>query len=296
MAAPTRAKRRLGAHLDALRVAGGHDLADAARELRTTGSTVSRYESGEVLPLWSAVRILLDLYNASDADRATAEELWENAKEDVPAVRLPTGTSKAFRKLVHAESEAHLIQTITTVMPGLLQGEDFSLAIHASSRRFLNPDTKLERYVATRKQRQRRLEGDEPLQLHALIDEAALRRRVGGADTMRRQFDHLLDRMTWDNITVQVIPEDVGAYGPMSGGSITIVHYYDPDDPLMSHRADATDAPAVYLEQVGTGSWVHNSDDVRRFTTNFTDVATVALSPEETAERIRQEIRVLQGK
>ncbi|WP_406601640.1 helix-turn-helix domain-containing protein [Lentzea miocenica] len=82
MAAPTRAKKRLGDHLARLRDSAGRSLAQTAKELKTSDSTISRYESGHVLPNWASVAALCASYDASDEDRDTAARLWENASDE----------------------------------------------------------------------------------------------------------------------------------------------------------------------------------------------------------------------
>jgi hypothetical protein len=68
---------------------------------------VSRYETGEVLPVWSTVHMLLAFYNATEDDLSQAAR----------SVRLPAGASRAFRKLVNAEREAVRMHELTSFGP-----------------------------------------------------------------------------------------------------------------------------------------------------------------------------------
>ncbi|WP_414639235.1 DUF397 domain-containing protein [Actinophytocola sp.] len=113
-----------------------------------------------------------------------------------------------------------------------------------SSGRQFHASERTERYVSARMSRQARLTGPSPLKLHALIDEAVVRRVVGSPQVMAEQLDHLLDMGKRDNVTIQVVPFDVGAYGTMSG-AIMIIGYPGDDD-----------LPAVYLEHAAGGVWV----------------------------------------
>ncbi|HWE90192.1 MAG TPA: helix-turn-helix transcriptional regulator, partial [Pseudonocardiaceae bacterium] len=106
MAAPTRAKRKLGIFLAEMRDQSGLTATEAAKELLTNQSNISRYEVGGVMPLWATVAMLMNLYGASEEEHATAKKLWEHAHDEPRPVRLPAGTPKSFRKLIAAEAEA----------------------------------------------------------------------------------------------------------------------------------------------------------------------------------------------
>lgn len=282
MATVTRAKRRLGAFLLELRGQASRTTIDAAAELKTSDSTVSRYESGHVLPVWSTVLTLLRYYDAGDAEHKRATQLWEDAKDEAPPVRLPAGTPKSFRRLVSAEREAETERTIErSVIPGLLQTAEYARALVGAGHRFNDPDAPVDRVVGPRLTRQERLVDPAPLEFHAVIDEATIRRVVGSPDTMRDQLDHLLTLAERPNVTIQIMPFLAGAYGTTSGACI-IIGYAEPDD-----------LPNVYLEYPAGGAWVENEADVQRFTTMFEDAVQAALPPGDTADLIREQIRAL---
>lgn len=257
----------------------------ACEELRAADSTLSRYESGNVMPVWASVLALMRLYKVSDDELALALRLWEEARDEPPPVRLPKGTPKSFRRLMSAEREAHSVRTLElSVVPGLLQTERYARALVDAAPWFHDhPEGRVEGFIARRSNRQKRVTGYDPLIVHALIDEAAIVRRVGGAEVMREQLDHLLAMGARTNVTLQVIPFGVGAYGTMSG-ACTIIGYPEPDA-----------VPSVYLEYPAGGAWVDDAEDVRRFTTMFDDVSELALSPGDTAALIHQRIRALEA-
>lgn len=282
MASPTRAKKRLGNYLAELRKARGRDQSDLAKALRTTRVSLSRYESGHVLPPWAMTQLLLKELDASDSERSQALARWEEANDEPPSVRLPTDAPKAFRTLVNAERQAAKVQNISVMaIPGLLQTERYARALFDAAHRFHHPDANPMTVINSRLARQKRLEGDDALALHVLLDAALIERQVGGPEVMREQLEHLLRAGERPNITLQVIPFKTGAYGPM-GGPCMIVNYPDPADP-----------PGVYLEYVAGGAWVDNEADVKRFTTMFDDVANVALSAADTSSLIRKRLGAL---
>jgi hypothetical protein len=130
-------------------------------------------------------------------------------------------------------------------------------------------------------ERQKPLEGPDPMLLHALIDEAAIRREIGGPDVFREQLEHLLTVADRPNITLQVVPFIAGGYGTMNG-SFIIVDYPEPDD-----------VPGVYLEYPAGGAWVDDEKDVQRFTTTFDQATAQALSPADTTKLIRGQLEAL---
>jgi hypothetical protein len=167
------------------------------------------------------------------------------------------------------------------LISGLLQTEGYVRALNQAGRRMLDLAA-MDEYVRVRLNRQKRLTGSPPLHLHALIDEAALHRLIGGPDVMRHQLGHLLAIGAQSNVTIQVLPFGAGAYGSMSG-ACTIVDYPDP-----------TDVPGVYVEYLGGGDWVQNSDAIERITASFEDARACALSASDSADLIRQQQRKLE--
>jgi hypothetical protein len=99
---------------------------------------------------------------------------------------------------------------------------------------------------------------------------------------MVEQLNHLLDMGERDNVTIQIVPFDVGSYGTMEGAFMILG--YPGDD----------DLPAVYLEYVGGGAWVENESDVGRFSAMFDEVARQALTSKDSAALIAGEVRDLE--
>lgn len=284
VAVPTRSKKRLGAFLHEVREKAGKTTIEAAEELKQDSpSTMNRYEAGEVLANWGTVRTLLDYYDATVDDRERVTRLWEEARLEPRSVRLPAALPKAFRKLVNAEQREAVRERelAPSVIPGLLQTQGYAQALIDGAHRFYEPTTRKKDLIAARMKRQKPLEGSDPLQFHALIDEAAIWRVVGGAGVHREQLTQVLAAAERPNITVQVIPFGAGAYGSMNG-SCVIIDYPEPD--AVSN---------VYLEYPTGGAWVENAEDVSRFDAMFEDVAAVALSPADTADLIQRQIQTL---
>jgi transcriptional regulator with XRE-family HTH domain len=270
-------KKRLGTFMREVRQRADRTMDEAADHLKTRRPTVSRYETGEVLPVWSTVHMLLAFYNATEDDLSQAARLYDDAKDEPRSVRLTAGASKAFRKLVNAEREAVRERELAPfVIPGLLQTKRYAHALIEAGQALHDPEMRLDGAVATRMERQKPLDDPNPMLLHALIDEAAIQREIGGPDVLREQLDHLLAAAERPNITLQVVPYTTGGYGTMNG-SFIIVDYPEPDA-----------VPGVYLEYPAGGAWVDNEADVQRFTTTFDQVAARALPPADTIGLIHQ--------
>lgn len=251
--------------------------------LKGKGPMVRRYESGEVKPAWGTVLTMLGLFGASVEEKAEAEQLWEEVNEEPPSVRLPTGANRAYRKLVNAEREAVRERVLgSPTLPGLLQTEKYIRALIAAGHHLQGSKERPESLIKARRTRQERLTDElDPLRLEALIDEAVLRREVGGPAVLREQLAYLLVVAERPNVDLRVVPYEVGAYGSMSG-SCLIIDYPEPE---------ATSG--VYLEYPAGGAWVDNREDVERFTSMFDDVVGLALSPADTTNLIHEYMKRL---
>lgn len=281
-AVQTRRKRKLGQFLNALRKRAGKTEVDYHALTRKTQSTLSRMENGYISPSWTELSALLALYGATEAERREAEALWEDAKQDSTRLVHAAVYTPEARTYARQEADATEVRTIEmSVIPGLLQTSAYAAAIRVVGERLVNSSASPEQVTAALASRQRRLSS---LRLHAVIDEAALHRVVGGPAVMREQLSHLLDMGKRDNITIQVIAFGAGAYGTMSGGGATAL------------RFDDSEPSVVYLEYAGGGKWLDNRADVQKFLQYFEEMVNeVALSPKESAALIRERATALKG-
>jgi transcriptional regulator with XRE-family HTH domain len=281
----TRRKFKLGAHLARLRIAAKLEQTEVAARLRKSFATVSKIENGHVLPDFPTISILLTLYNASDEDRQIADDLWEEARQDTKKVEHSSGMPPKFRAFLRAETDADSERALSqTVMPGLLQTPAYAMAMHKPARRFIRSDLDAQRETSSRLRRQERLRGDDRLALHAVVDEAVIRRVMGGPQVMAGQLRHLLDVIDLPNVTVQVLPFDAGGYGTMTG-AVMILSFPGDEDP-----------DVVYLEYPRGGEWIEDASDVAKFADVFEDNTALALPVEESAALIKAQLKVLEGR
>jgi hypothetical protein len=224
---------------------------------------------------------LLTLYGVTDeAERATllvlAEEAnspaWWQHFNDV----VPTWT----RAYLGAEQAASLVRCFEVQrVPHLLQTPDYARAslrlAHSGA-----DGAELDRRVKLRMTRQRILRRRPAAQLWAVIDEAALRRPVGGISTMRAQLRHLIEICRLPQVTVQVMPFLAGGHAA-EAGPVTILRLPGGRLPDM-----------VYLEQRVTALYPDRPHEIERYWDVMNRLVVEAESPDETPtilHRILQE-------
>ncbi len=277
---PTVRRRRLAAELRRLREAADLTCDEVGEQLEWSGSKVSRIETGRVGVRPRDVRDLLDIYGVTDEGhrdalvrlaREARQKGWWHIYEDA----LPEG----FEIYIGLEAEASSTRHFQIdVVPGLLQTENYTRSVVRAFGLVLSPD-EVEHRVAVRSARQARLTGDDPLQLWAVLDEAALHRQVGGKGVMREQLNHLVDMHGLPNVTLQVLPFAAGAHTGM-GNIFTILGFLEPNDP-----------DVVYLEGLTGSLYVEKTDEVEQHSSIFDHLRTIALSPDDSAAMITAMIK-----
>lgn len=126
------------------------------------------------------------------------------------------------RAVVHSEEKATRIQVFnSSLIPGLLQTEDYARALFRASL-VGESEEQLSEHVDTRMRRKRVFEREEPPFFWAILDEAALKRPIGGAKCMRDQIASMLEAVRTPHVTVQVLPFAQGEH-PMLGGSMSLL-------------------------------------------------------------------------
>src|SRR5690606_35161084 len=157
------------------------------------------------------------------------------------------------------EAEASLIRTFEAqVVPGLLQTPQYAEALLRGGR-YTDPET-VRQKVEARMARRDILTRPEPARLRAVIDEAALRRPIGGTETLRGQLAHLLYMAQLPNIDVQVLPLDAGAHAAL-GAPFTLLDFPDP-----------LDLPIVYIDTAGEGVFLEDPEEVEAHSATFGDI------------------------
>jgi transcriptional regulator with XRE-family HTH domain len=281
-AGPTVRRRRLGSELRRLREAHSLKLEDAAERLGLAPSTLSRIETGKAPTRSAYLTSMLEMYGVTDpGQRQVLAEMareghrkgWWAVYDDV----LPTG----FGIYVGLEAEAAALRVFEAqVVHGLLQTEDYARAVTGATRRRRTRD-EIERLVQLRLQRQAVLERERPVELFLVLDEAVIRRPMGGPKIMSDQLSHLLTASRWPNVTLQVLPMSSGEHAAL-GGSFCILRF-----------PDSTDPDVVYSEGVAGHAYLEKESDVRACGEVFDLLQAAAMTPVDSAEligRVAEEI------
>ncbi len=251
---PTVLRIVLGTHLRRLRQAAGITREAAGDHIRGSHAKISRLELGRVSSKERDISDLLTLYHVTDEERR-ADFLALARQAGMPGWWQQYGDvlSHWFETLIGLEEAASLIRTYEVqFVPGLLQTEGYARAVTQLGYPTA-PERDNERRVELRIARQRLLDGPQAPKLWAVVDEAALRRPLGGPEAMREQLEHLVTMAERPNITLQVAPFNMGGIAA-AGGPITILRFLEPDLPDI-----------VYLEQLTSSLYLEKQDDVDNY-------------------------------
>ncbi|MGN9811292.1 helix-turn-helix domain-containing protein [Micromonospora sp. BQ11] len=270
---PTVLRILLGAQLRRLRESSGVTREGAGWEIRASESKISRMELGRVGFKERDVADLLTLYGVTVPEEREAllklardanSPGWWHRYTDV----LPTW----FQAYLGLEAAASLIRTYEVqFVPGLLQTRDYARAVVLLGHGRAAPG-EIERRVELRMQRQHLLRRDNPPQLWVVLDEAALRRPIGGPEVMRGQVEALIEATKSSHIRLQVIPFAAGGHAA-AGGAFTILRFGDAELPDI-----------VYIEQLTSALYLDKRDDLDYYAVAMERLCVEAEPPERTQE------------
>lgn len=263
---PTIRRRRLAAELRRLREAAGLSIEQVADALECSGSKISRIETEQVSATPRDVRDMLSLYGVKGQQLDALVQVSREARQKGwwHKYRLPDATLVGFE----AAASSLRIWEITRI-PALFQTREYTQASLRAVRPSLNAED-IECRVELRQARQGLLVNDNPPEVWAVLDEAALQRPVGGHEVMASQLKRLIEVTELPNVTIQLLPFTVGEQAGMEG-PFTIVSFPDAADSDIVFTANATDG--TYLEDPNT---------VLRCTSIFDHLRAAALSPENS--------------
>lgn len=278
---PTVLRRLLGAQLRRLRERQGITREEAGYAIRASGSKMSRLELGRVGFKERDVADLLTLYGVTDeTDRESLLALAQDANSPGWWHRYGDVLPGWFETYVGLEEAAALVRTYEVqFIPGLLQTEEYARAVISLGNSTAPPE-EIEQRVSLRTTRQKLLtRGDSP-RLWAVVDEAALRRPIGGRDVMRGQIERLIEAAKLPGVILQVLPFRVGGH-TAEAGAFSILRFPESDLP-----------DVVYVEQLTSSLYLDRRDDVDSYMEAMERLCVVSAPPDETAEilsRILQE-------
>ncbi|WP_184987604.1 helix-turn-helix domain-containing protein [Sphaerisporangium rubeum] len=244
---PTALRILLGAQLRRLRTTRGITRDQAGHTIRASEAKISRLELGRVGFKDRDVADLLTLYGVTEAaERDTFLQLARQANAPGWWHKFSDLLPNWFELYVGLEEAASVIRTYEIqFVPGLLQTPDYARAVIKLGHYGASAD-EMTRRVDLRMARQQRVTHPGGPKLWALVDEAALRRPLGGPGVMRAQVEHLLDMAARPNITVQVVPFGQGGHSA-AGGPFSILRFLEGDLPDVVYMEQLTSA--LYLDK-----------------------------------------------
>lgn len=267
----------LGHRLRRFREAAGISADEAGYEIRATRSKISRMECGRVGFKERDLADLLALYGITDervvagvvslARQASARGWWAGYGDVL---------ADWFEAYLGLEATASLIRTFELqFVHGLFQTEAYAWAVTRLGHQAA-PAAEIGRRVRLRLQRQRLLSGADPPRVWSVLDEAALRRPVGGRAVLRAQLRHLIEVAQLPRVSLQVVPFRRGGHAA-AGGSFTVLRFGEADLPDI-----------VYIEQLTSALYLDARTEVDHYMEVMDRLSAEALTPADTTRFLSQ--------
>ncbi|GAA1776912.1 helix-turn-helix transcriptional regulator [Actinomadura chokoriensis] len=267
---PTVRRRRLAAEMRRLRRESGKTREEAAKFADIAPATVSRIEAAVHAPKVADIMALCKFYGLDDdrtevlvtlARQSRQRGWWHQYSGSIPDwFEVYVGLEEEASEVLHYEPEA---------IPGLLQVEGYIRAISLAGLE-APPDEELERRVALRLKRQERLTGSDAPKVWAILNEGAIRRQVGGRETMRQQLDHLTSLSQLNHVNIVVLPFSAGAH-PGMHGPCTLLRFPEPADP-----------DVAYVQYRRGSVYLEDPSDIGHYVEVFDHLRSRALGPDES--------------
>jgi transcriptional regulator with XRE-family HTH domain len=272
---PTVRRRRLGSELRRLREDHSIKLEEVAERLGVAASTLSRIETGKAPTKSVYLNAMLEMYGVTDPSqrqvlvdmaREGHRKGWWSVYDDV----LPTG----FGIYVGLEAEAAGLRSFEgEAVMGLFQTPDYARAILREVQ-VRDTDEQVERLVDLRMKRQEVLDRNPPLDVWMILDEAVIRRTIGGPEVMRDQLARLVEASKKPNVTLQVLPFSTGSHAGLRG-PFSILEFPERADP-----------DVAYVESVAGIIYLEKEREVRTAAEAFDRLRAAALSPGQSTDLI----------
>ncbi|WP_433598478.1 helix-turn-helix domain-containing protein [Nocardia sp. CA-135953] len=274
-------RRMLGRQLKRLREESGVSPTAAARAIEVSPQTLWRMESGQRGPKLKElyIGVLCKMYGATEEESAALAGLvaetkkpgwWHSYGDAVPA---------HFDLFIGLEEAAKRLTTFQlTLVPGLLQTPDYRRALawiefpsHAAAA--------LETLIEVHSRRQSRLRdsaGD--FEFRVLLSESVLHHQVGGPAVMAEQLRHLADIGRWPNVSIRVLPQQVGSHRGLITGSFVLMEF-----PLHP-TSRLTEPPVVYVQGYTGALYLDQEAEITQYRTAIAQIQQVALNEDMSRE------------
>jgi transcriptional regulator with XRE-family HTH domain len=266
---PTVRQRELGIRLRELRNAVSLTVEQVGEQLLCSATKISRMETGSRRASQRDVRDLCRIYGVSN--EAQVDELMTLASQAREPGWWNQYDEPKLSPYLGLEQEAAAITVYSmSFVPALLQTSDYARATIQGIDRRMDAAV-LDQRVEARMRRQELLDRPDPPRYRSLLDEAVLRRHVGGPAVMRAQLDRVLTYATETKVTVQVIPFDANEYPSTDSNAV-----------LFEFRDDSPQRPVVYVEGLFTNRYLERPDEIARYREAMEYLRDAALSPRDS--------------
>jgi transcriptional regulator with XRE-family HTH domain len=269
---PTLRRRELASQLRDLRKQSGRTVEDVAGELLCSPPKISRIETGVRPASLRDVRDLCTIYGVDDAlrdrlmslAREAKQQGWWDKYEDI-----------AIDRLIGLEIEATQISSYEScVIPWMFQTREYAQAVIRGTLPRIAAHI-LDERVTARLTRQEIITRESPPHFWSLVDESALRRRVGSNQVMRDQLEGMAELAAIPNMTLQVVPFSLGAH-PGLDNTFTLLEF------------QAGQPPVVHVANLAGGFYLERESDVDRYKEALMHLRAGALDPESSVSLIEQ--------
>jgi transcriptional regulator with XRE-family HTH domain len=270
---PTVRQRQLGTRLRELRLERNLTVENVAKQLMCSPSQISRIETATRRATLRDVRDLAVLYDVSPSTAADLMDLAKSARE--------LGWWDAYDDLkldpyIGLEQEANSITCFSMFfVPALLQTEDYARAIIKDVVPQIDPIVHEQR-VEARLHRQQLFDREKPPNYRALLDEAVLRRPVGGPTVMAAQLEKIVQLNNDSHAAVQLIPFGAGLRG-VADSNFVLLEF----DAAQLH-------PVVFVEVLTTNLLQERDGEIARYREAIECLEESALTPKDTVEWINE--------
>jgi len=270
----------LGSQLRRLREAAGITPEQAGYEIRASRSKISRLENGRVSFKGRDIVDLLAMYGVTgEAVKQAMLDLARRANEPGWWAKYGDILPDWLEMYLGLESSASVIRSFELqFVHGLFQTQEYARAVTQLGHNTAAPE-EIERRVALRMKRQELLAQTEPARVWFVMDEAVLRRPVGGSAVMRAQLRRLAEVADLPQVTLQVLPFGMGGHGG-AGGSFTILRFDEQDLP-----------DVVYIEHLTSAIYLEGRADLDHYMEVMNRLSADSLTPADTTKFINDLVK-----
>jgi transcriptional regulator with XRE-family HTH domain len=275
---PTAIRRALAQRLKQLRVEAELTGDQASARVGFSDSKITKIERAQAVASTQDVLKMIDAYGGVTDDererllimarQGNRKEWWEQHDRQLP----PKLGSYLGLEAVATSLRAY----DTTLIHGLLQTPEYARAVIRGGRPDLLLDDEVELLVETRMRRQEILaRSDQPLELWSVMDEAVLRRKIGGRKAMHAQLEKLIKAAELPNVTLLVMPDDLGVHAGLAG-QFSILQF------------ESGTRPVVYVDDQAGNLYLERGEDLRRCQSIMNHILASAPSPDQSLALIRE--------